>query len=304
MATPNAQLRGVLSPVLTPFDENLMPSKERFYAHCKRLIDAGAGLAIFGTNSEANSLTVSEKADLLDYLIDQGLPASRMMPGTGCCAFPDSVELTKRALAKGCGGVLMLPPFYYKEVSDDGLFRSYAEIIERVGDASLRVYLYHFPGVAVVPIRQGLIEKLLKAYPNTIAGIKDSSGDWNNTQMLLDNFQSDSFDVFAGSEAFLLQNLRGGGAGCITATANTNAPAIMELYKTWQDKDADAKQAAITKTRSIFAKIPMIASMKAVIAREMNDPAWALTRPPLMPAPADKVDVVMAELAAIGYTYL
>ena len=304
MATPNAQLRGVLSPVLTPFDENLMPSKERFYAHCKRLIDAGAGLAIFGTNSEANSLTVSEKADLLEYIIDQGLPASRMMPGTGCCAFPDSVELTKRALAKGCGGVLMLPPFYYKEVSDDGLFRSYAEIIERVGDANLRVYLYHFPGVAVVPIRQGLIEKLLKAYPNTIAGIKDSSGDWNNTQMLLDNFQSDSFDVFAGSEAFLLQNLRGGGAGCITATANTNAPAIMELYKTWQGKDADAKQAAITKTRSIFAKIPMIASMKAVIAREMNDPAWALTRPPLMPAPADKVDVVMAELAAIGYTYL
>ena len=303
MAAPNANLKGVLSPVLTPFDNNLMPSKERFYAHCKRLVDVGTGLAIFGTNSEANSLSVSEKLELLDYLIEKGLPVDRMMPGTGCCALTDSVQMTSHAVKKGVGGVLMLPPFYYKEVSDEGLFRSYSEIIQRVGDARLRLYLYHFPGIAVVPIRQKLLEMLIKEYGPVIAGIKDSSGDWKNTQMYLDNFQSDTFDVFAGSETFLLQNLRAGGCGCITATANTNAPAIMDLFASWKTPEADEKQAKVTATRLVFAKIPMIASMKAVIARELNDPAWAMTRPPLMPAPADKVDEVMAELKKSGYKY-
>ena len=297
------RLRGVLSPVLTPFNANLDPDPKRFLAHCQRLVKAGVGLAVFGTNSEANSLSVKEKLDLLEYLLANGIPAERMMPGTGCCALSDSVILTRAAVARGCGGVLMLPPFYYKEVTDDGLFKSYSEIIQRVGSASLRLYLYHIPPVAVVSISANLIERLLKAYPGTIAGIKDSSGDWNNTQMLLDNFQSASFDVFCGSEVFLLRNMRGGGAGCITATANTNAPAIVDLYNSWQTPEADAKQAAVTATRQTFAKLPMIASMKAVIARELNDPEWAMPRPPLMPCAPEKVDAVMAELKELGYTY-
>lgn len=304
MSAAIPRLRGVLSPVLTPFTATLEPSPERFLAHCQKLVNAGVGLAIFGTNSEANSLSVQEKLDLLDYLLANGIPAERLMPGTGCCALTDSVTLTRAAVSRGCGGVLMLPPFYYKEVSVDGLFRSYSEIIQRVDDANLRLYLYHIPPVAVVPISAELIERLIKAYPGTIAGIKDSSGDWNNTEMLLRNFQSDSFDVFAGSEVFLLQVLRGGGAGCITATANTNAPAIMDLYTTWKTPEADAKQAAITTTRKTFAKLPMIASMKAVIARELNDPAWAMPRPPLMPCASDKVDAVLAELKTLGYRYV
>ncbi|SBW00782.1 Dihydrodipicolinate synthetase [uncultured delta proteobacterium] len=304
MSTAIPRLRGVLSPVLTPFKANLDPSPERFLAHCKRLVDAGVGLAIFGTNSEANSLSVQEKLDLLEYLLASGIPAERLMPGTGCCALTDSVTLTRAAVARGCGGVLMLPPFYYKEVSVDGLFRSYSEIIQRVGNANLRLYLYHIPPIAVVPISAELIERLLKAYPGTVAGIKDSSGDWSNTEMLLKNFQSESFDVFCGSEVFLLQNMRGGGAGCITATANTNAPAIMDMYNSWKTPEADAKQAAITATRKAFAKLPMIASMKAVIARELNDPEWAMPRPPLMPCAPDKVDGVMAELKSLGYKYV
>lgn len=298
------RVKGVLSPVLTPFAADLNPSRERFLAHCRRLVDAGVGLAVFGTNSEANSLSVQEKMDLLDFLLDNGVPAERMMPGTGCCALTDSVALTAKAVKSGCSGTLMLPPFYYKEVSVDGLFASYAEIIERVGDANLRLYLYHIPPVAVVPISAELIEKLLKAYPGTIAGIKDSSGVWNNTEMLLKNFQSDSFDVFCGSEVFLLQNMRGGGTGCITATANTNAPQIVDLYKSWQTPEADAKQAAITEVRLAFAKAPMIASMKAVIAKELGDPEWAAPRPPLMPAPADTMEVVFNELKKLGYKYV
>lgn len=297
------RLRGVLSPVLTPFSANLAPDPKRFRAHCKRLVDAGVGLAVFGTNSEANSLSVQEKIDLLHYLVENGIPAERLMPGTGCCALTDSVSLTRAAVAKGCGGVLMLPPFYYKEVSVDGLFRSYSEIIQRVGDAGLRLYLYHIPPIAIVPISAELIDRLLKSYPGVIAGIKDSSGDWANTEMLLNNFQSDTFDVFCGSEVFLLRNMRGGGAGCITATANTNAPAIVDMFNSWRTPEADAKQASITATRQVFAKLPMIASMKGVIARELNDPEWAMPRPPLMPCAPEKLDAVYSELKGMGYSY-
>src|SRR5439155_4282528 len=124
--------------------------------------------------------SVAEKIALLDTLVTAGLPLTRMMPGTGCCAFADTVELTRHAMQLGCAGVLMLPPFYYKGVSDEGLFRSYAEVIERVGDRRLRIYLYNIPQVAQVPIGLPLIERLLAAYPGTVAGIKDSSGDWHN----------------------------------------------------------------------------------------------------------------------------
>src|SRR5687768_16164493 len=147
---------------------------------------------------------------------------------------------------------LPISPFYYKGNSDEGLFRSYSEVIQRVGDDRLRIYLYHIPPLSQVPITLTLIERLLKAFPGTIAGVKDSSGDWNNTAAMLKDFQPHGFDVFAGTETVLLKNMRGGGAGCITATGNVNPTAIMRLYKTWQAADADAQQDALNKTRAIF----------------------------------------------------
>src|SRR5690349_11048211 len=157
-----ARIRGALAPVVTPFDRELRPDPERYIAHCRWLLEQGVGLAVFGTTSEANSLSVAEKIALLDTLVEAGIPPARMMPGTGCSAFPDTVALTSHAVRLGCAGVLMLPPFYYKGVSDDGLFRSYAEVIERVGDGRLRVYLYHIPPVSQVPLSLALIERLLK----------------------------------------------------------------------------------------------------------------------------------------------
>src|SRR3712207_2565131 len=147
-----SRLRGVLAPVVTPFARDLRPDAERFIAHCRWLLSQNCGLAAFGTNSEANSLAVEERIALLEALLAAGLDPARMMPGTGCCALTDTVRLTAHAVTAGCAGVLMLPPFYYKDVSDDGLFRSFAEVIERVGDSRLRVYLYHIPPVAVVGI--------------------------------------------------------------------------------------------------------------------------------------------------------
>ena len=190
------RLRGVLSPVVTPFRKDYAPDAQRFVRHCKWLLDHGcAGLAVFGTNSEANSLSVEERMTLLESLVEAGVPAAKLMPGTGCSALTDSVRLTAHAVKLGCAGALMLPPFYYKGVPDEGLFRNFSEVIQRVGDDRLQLYLYHIPPVAQVPITLGLIERLLKAYPKTVAGVKDSSGDWNNTQAMIDAFAKQGFEV-------------------------------------------------------------------------------------------------------------
>ena len=223
--TDQAPMRGVLSPVVTPFDADLRPDVERLTRHCKWLLSHDCGLAIFGTNSEGNSLSVEEKVDIVDRLIAAGVDPARMMPGTGACALPDTVKLSRHMTERGCGGVLMLPPFYYKGVSDEGIYRSIAEVIQRVGDDRLRVYLYHIPPVAQVGFSLDLIERLIRDFPGIVAGIKDSSGDWSNTKAMLDLFPG--WGVFAGNETVLLETLRNGGMGCISATCNVNAPAIV-----------------------------------------------------------------------------
>src|SRR6266404_3807422 len=182
------RIRGVLAPVVTPFGADFSPDKERFIAHCQWLLSQNCGLAVFGTTSEANSLAAEERATLLDELVAAGVDTSRMMAGTGCCSITETVKLTSQAVKHGCAGVLMLPPFYYKGVSEKGLYRHFSEVVQRVGDARLKIYLYHIPPVAVVGITTGLVERLLKAYPNAIAGMKDSSGDWNTTKTFLDAF--------------------------------------------------------------------------------------------------------------------
>jgi 4-hydroxy-tetrahydrodipicolinate synthase len=296
------RITGVLSPVVTPFKADLSPDTERFVRQCKWLVANNVGLAVFGTNSEANSLAAGERMELLEKLIEAGIPPERMMPGTGCCALTDSVKLTAHAVKLGCAGALMLPPFYYKGVSDEGLFRNYAEIVERVGDARLQIYLYHIPQVTQVPISLKLIERLLKAYPKNIAGTKDSSGDWNNTKATLDAFAKDGFDVFPGSETFLLAGMRSGGKGCISATANVNPQAIHNLYANWQSADADALQAGLDKIRNIFQKYPMIPAMKHAIAHWSAHAAWGTVRPPLIEVNAEQSAALIAELKQAGFS--
>jgi len=304
VSTPDRtdRIRGVLSPVVTPFKADLSPDPERFVRQCRWLLSQDVGLAVFGTNSEANSLSTEEKIDLLDRVVAGGIDPARLMPGTGCCALTDSVRLTAHAMKLGAGGVLMLPPFYYKGVSDDGLFRSFAEVIERVGDRRLRLYVYHIPPVSQVPITLGLIERLLKAYPGIVAGVKDSSGDWNNTKAMLDAFAAGGFDVFAGSETFLLANMRGGGTGCISATANVNPGPIAKLHREWQTPEADAQQARLDEIRGIMQRYPMIPALKAVIARYGGDGSWATVRPPLVALTAEQRAALAAELGRAAFT--
>ncbi|MDP3714816.1 MAG: dihydrodipicolinate synthase family protein [Burkholderiales bacterium] len=297
------RIKGVLAPVVTPFDKDLNPDTRRFIAQCRWLVSQGSGLACFGTNSEANSLSVNERLALLEALLSAGVDPQRMMPGTGCCALSDSIKLTEHAVKAGCAGVLMLPPFYYKGVSDEGLYRNFSEIIERVGDSRLRIYLYHIPPVAVVGITPKLVERLLKKYPQNIAGMKDSSGDWNNTKTFLDNFAKQGFDVFAGSESFLLANMRNGGAGCISATANVNPGPLDKLYREWKNTDADAQQKALDVVRGTFgnSKYLMIAALKAGIAQYSGDEHWCTVRPPLVELSKEQRASLAAELKAIEF---
>ncbi len=273
-------LRGVLSPVVTPFRADLSPDTERWIAHCRWLVSQNCGLAVFGTNSEANSLSVEERMALLEALVGAGVDPGRMMPGTGCCALSDSVRLTAHAVKLGCAGALMLPPFFYKGVDDEGLYRNFAEVIERVGDERLRIYLYHIPPMSQVPISLGLIERLLKAYPRAVAGVKDSSGDWSNTKAMLDAFPG--FGVFAGNELILLDTLRHGGVGCISATANVNPAAIDALHAQWQGPEAERMQEEVNELRRFVQGFPMIAALKEIVAHYAQDPAWATLRPPLV----------------------
>ena len=299
------RIRGVLAPVVTPFKDDLSPDTERFIAHCRWLLSQNCGLAVFGTNSEANSLSMEERARLLEELVAAGINASRMMPGTGCCSIMETVKLTAQAVEHGCAGVLMLPPFYYKDVSEEGLYRYFSEVVQRVGDARLKIYLYHIPPVAVVGITTGLVERLLANYPNAIAGMKDSSGDWNNTKTFLDALSKSAFDVFVGSESFLLANMRNGGVGTISATANVNPTAIHKLYREWDTADdADQQQSKLNAVRAVLSnrKYPsMIAALKQAIAIYADDPAWAKVRPPLVELTAEQANTLTAELSAISF---
>ena len=293
--------RGIFVPALTPFQTDLAVDAERFLAHCKWLLDEGAsGLAVFGTTSEANSLSNGERMRLLDRLIAGGVAAQVLMPGTGCCALPDTVALTRHALEHGTFGVLLLPPFYYKNVADDGVFASVAEVVQRVADARLRIYLYHIPPMAGVGFPLPVIERLLKAFPGVVVGLKDSSGDWNNTQAMLKAFPG--FEVFPGSETYLLDALRLGGAGCISATANVNVAAMRRLMEAWKTPAADELQAQLSAVRAAIQRFPMVSANKAILADAQAEPGWNVVRPPLRPLSSAATAELLDALASLQFS--
>jgi 4-hydroxy-tetrahydrodipicolinate synthase len=299
----NQKLRGVLAPVVTPFHADYTPDAARFIHHCRWLLKHGCnGLAVFGTNSEANSLDAPERMQLLERLIQAGVSPAALMPGTGCCSVSETVRLTAHAVSLGCAGVLILPPFYYKGVPEEGLYRHFSEVIQRVGSDRLRLYLYHIPPVAGVGIPHGLVARLLEAYPGTVAGLKDSSGDWSHTDTLIRRFGPRGFDVFAGSEVFLLRTLRAGAAGCITAGANVNPHGIAAVYRSWEAPGAESLQASADAVRQVLQSTSsMIPALKACIAHHAADPAWRTVRPPLVELAPGEVQALLANLSAVGF---
>jgi 4-hydroxy-tetrahydrodipicolinate synthase len=296
-----APIRGVLAPVLTPFGQNLEVDTTAFIRHCRWLVDNGVGLAVFGTNSEAASLGLSERISLLEALIDAGLPAAKMMPGTGTCSLRETTELTRHAINAGVAGVLMLPPYYFKDLSEDGLFDYFSRIVDAVSDSRLQIYLYHIPQMTKVPMTLGLIERLLKRYPDVFRGAKDSSGDWTNTEAMIRTFGTEGFDVFPASEALMARAVEIGGAGCISATANMNPRGLSQLHTALNTGQPATTSALALSVREIFASAPMIPAMKHVMSKFSENAAWSIVRPPLTSLPADAGAVLMKRLDAVGF---
>ena len=302
MMSANGSLSGVLVPAVTPFDRRLAPNENRFVAYCRWLIERGAdGLAVFGTTSEATSLSLIERQSLLEKLIAAGIAPAKLLPGTGLSALPETVALTRHAVGLGCAGVLLLPPFFYKNVSDDGLVAAYSETIERVGDSRLRVYLYHIPQMSGVALGLGVIERLLREYPDIVVGIKDSSGNWEGTKSILTSFPQ--MTVFPSTESRLLEGMALGAAGCISASANMNIAMIRGLIDAirGQDKSADEMQRRVSAVRRAMEKVPVIAAIKALFAQATGAADWATVRPPLTALTAPVLENLHKELAEAGF---
>ena len=294
---------GVLVPVLTPFTASGEPDSARFVAFCRWLLDEGAdGLAIFGTTSEANSMAAGERMALLDRLIAAGIPAAKLMPGTGACSITEASMLIKHAVGHGCGGVLMLPPFYYKGMTDQGVFDFISAVVDKVASPALKMFLYHIPPQTMIPFGVELVGRLIKAYPGTIVGLKDSSGDWTNTKALCDAYSAEGFAIFPGSEVFLLDGLRAGGVGCITASGNVNVPGIRKVFENWKTPQADDLQADITRVRMTIQKYPMVPALKRIVAHFHGDAEWANVRPPMERLSDAQSKSLIADLEKIGYS--
>ena len=296
--------KGVWAPVVTPFNADLSPDAGRLIAHTRWLLDNGChGVGLFGTTGEGTSLSADERIALLEAVLADGVPADRLMVGTGCAALSDTLRLTKACVKLGCPDVLMLPPFYYKDVSDEGLFASYAAVIEGVGDGALGIYLYHFPKLSCVPIPFAVIERLIEAFPGAIRGVKDSSGDGEHTLALVDRFPQ--LSIFAGMEPLLLAVMERGGAGCITAGANVNAPAIRRVYDAHQagDSVAASLQEQVTAQRKALQTAPMIPGLKHILAEAQGDPAWSRVRPPLVALSEAAAGDLRAALDAADFAF-
>ena len=295
-------LTGVYCAAVTPVQANLLPDLGAMAAHARALIADGCdGVALLGTTGEANSFSLKERQQMLEAAV-AAVGAGRLLPGTGVNALPETVELTRHALSLGVTRVVMLPPCYYKGVSDEGLFRAYAQVIETLGDSRLQVVLYHIPQVSGVPIGHDLIERLATAFPGTVVGIKDSAGKIDNMAAMIARFPG--FAVLAGADPLLLPLLGMGGAGCITATSNLVADSLATVFRHHADParkaEVAAAQARINAFRDLSNSYTQIPAIKAMVAFRHGAALWTRTRPPLVGLSPAELDDLKQRLSVLG----
>ncbi len=281
----NLPSHGVLVPILTPFNDDMTVATDLYVAHARRLLEQGcAGLVPFGTTGEALSVGVDERIAALRALVDGGIDPALMIPGTGLSNVADTARLSRACLDMGCGAVMTLPPFYYKGVSEEGLYRHFVQLIETIGEGA-RIFLYHIPPIAIVGIPVSLAARLHAEFPDRVIGIKDSSGDWDNTRALLG---IDGLVVYPGSELPLVDALELGAPGCISATANLNGAAIARLIEAYFDGDAGRVrdlQQSVKRFRLLIQDYAPIPAQKRLLALAMGEQRWANVRPPLVEMP-------------------
>ncbi len=292
---------GVIAAVATPLLDNGLIDCDVLFHHCSRLIHNGCdGVALLGTTGEGNSFSLSERLDLLEKVSHWNFESSQLMIGTGCCAIPDTVALTKEALAAGCGGILMLPPFFYKSVTDTGILRYFDRVINEVGNSKLNIYLYHIPQYSGISYTLGLMQKLILAFPDHIKGYKDSSGDLDGMIEKIKVFPQLHF--YVGTEAYLLKILQYGGSGCISTTANLTSPNAQEIYQSWKRNDDPTQlQELLFDFVQAFGKFPPVGALKSCLQALHRNEHWERVRPPNTELIADDVTSLLCQLEELNH---
>ncbi len=274
--------KGVFAAVSTPLTSDFQPDIPRFIDHCNWLLSNGCdGLAPLGTTGEANSLGMTERMRLIETMGTSDLPRHRLIVGTGTTSVADTVRLSRAVLEAGINSLLLLPPFFYKNPAEEGLFRHFAAVAEELTANSPRIFLYHFPQMSAVPITVSLVRRLRAEFPGVFVGLKDSGGDFDNTSSFIDEFPG--FEVFAGSETFAVQTLEAGGWGCISATANLSAPIVARRIFGAAGHSAEELDQMIIDVRSEISTLGNVSATKGVLAVYRNDREWARTAPPNVP---------------------
>ena len=298
-------IKGLIAPILSPFDNDLKFNQNMYNDLAHDLLENGcSGLAPFGTTGEALSLSNKERMNALEGLLNSGIKADQLIPGTGLCNFPDTVMISKHALDLGCHGVMTLPPFYFKGMSDEGLFDYFEKLIEEINHSKLKIFLYHIPQVSGVGLSIDLVSKLKKSYPDIVVGIKDSSGNWENTKSLLG---IDDLVVYPGAELPVIEAIKLGAPGCISATANLNGGDISKVINFCHDNEwekAEDLHKKVTKVRLLFQDYAPIPAQKGLLAKKTKIGEWLNVRPPLKSINNDKVSELANTLNnEFGYSY-
>ena len=297
-------IKGLISPILSPFDDNLNFNQEMYNELAKDLLSTGcSGLAPFGTTGEALSVSNDERMQALENLIKSGVSPDKLIPGTGLCNFPDTVKISRHAIELGCRGVMTLPAFYFKDVTDEGLFQYYERLIDEINHPNLKIYLYHIPQVSGVGLSIPLVKKLRSKYPDVIVGIKDSSGVWENTEQLL---SIDGLIVYPGAELPVIDAIKLGGPGCISATANfnpTNIAKVIELSHDGKWDQAEEVHKDVKEVRYLFQDYSAIPAQKAMLAIKYKDERWKNIRPPLVQISEQRSSELADKLRNHGFNF-
>jgi 4-hydroxy-tetrahydrodipicolinate synthase len=297
-------IKGLIAPILSPFNDDLSFNQDLYNALAAELLETGcSGLAPFGTTGEALSVSSAERMAALEGLVAAGIDPKAIIPGTGLCNLPESIALSKHAMELGCAGVMTLPPFYFKGMGDDGYFDYFERLIEGVDHSGLKIYLYHIPQVSGVGLSIDLVKRLRAAYPEIIVGIKDSSGNWENTAQLL---EIDGLIVYPGAELPVIDAVRLGGPGCISATANLNGTDIarvIDLCHADQWDEAEAAHEDVKAVRLLFQDYAPIPAQKALLAKRTGETRWNNLRPPFRAISDETRDALAASLAPYGMVF-
>ncbi len=280
---------GVITPILTPYNDDMSIAQDLYLAHAAACLAGGAHyLSPFGTTSEALSNSSRERMEILELLISSGTAqAAQLMPGTGLCSLEETVTLTRHAVDLGCAAVMTLPPFFFVNAGDEGLYRYFSALIETVASDDLRICLYHIPQMAGIGISPTLAARLNRAFPDTVVAYKDSSGNWDNTKAVIE--AAPGLSVFPGSESFIIQAMQIGGAGCISASCNSNVTAIRALYEQCAAGDWDGAKSALDAVnlhRQAIQGGGLIPALKSLKAHQTGDARWRNMRAPLENAEA------------------